>query len=438
MSWGASYRTLNLSVDQTETGKMNKEIYVFADWEDFDKPALVGTLRSSVIKNSEHFSFAYDDQWLNSEHAQEIDPTLKLYSGEQHSDEQHNFRAFLDSCPDRWGRLLMKRREAALARQQDRKPRVLNEIDYLLGVHDLYRMGALRFKLTLNGDFLDNDKRLAAPPLSSLRELEHAALQLETAGKPNALGIDDPEYLKWLYMLISPGSSLGGARPKSCVIDESDALWIAKFPSLHDDYDIAAWEYLTYQLAVNAGIQMSECRLEKFNSHHHTFLTKRFDRTPNSRLHFSSALTQLGYFDGEYDASYLELAQFLCERGANTKEDLSQLWRRIIFNIAVSNTDDHLRNHGFIYRTKGWVLSPAYDINPTTPANGLHLNITDSDNSLSYDLAMEVIDFFRLSEGQAEKIKQEVITSVGDWRNMATKIGIRRQEQMLMQPAFNL
>ena len=340
---------------------MSKEIYVFADWEEFDEPTLVGTLRSDVAKGKEHFSFAYDKAWLQSEFAQQIDPELNLYVGDQHNKESQNFRVFLDSCPDRWGRLLMKRREALTSRQEKRRPNVLNESDYLLGVHDMYRMGALRFKLELEGNFLDNNEQLAAPPITSLPELEHAVLQIE-----KTKDLDDPDYLKWLNMLISPGSSLGGARPKSCVVDKENNLWIAKFPNHLDDYDVAAWEYVTYQLAIDAGITMSECRLEKFNSQYHTFLTRRFDRTPESRLHFTSALTQLRYYDGEYDASYLELAQFLTDHGSNTKQDLAELWRRIVFNIAVSNTDDHLRNHGFIYNKGGWLLSPAYDINPVT------------------------------------------------------------------------
>ena len=411
---------------------MNTEIYVFADWEDFVAPTLVGTLRSTLSKNKEHFSFSYDNAWLKSPYAQKIDPDLELYSGEQHSADANNFRAFLDSCPDRWGRLLMKRREAIIARQEERRPRVLNEIDYLLGVHDLYRQGALRFKRTLDGAFLDNDERLAAPPMSSLRELEHAAKQVEESDS------DDPEYLKWLYMLMSPGSSLGGARPKASVVDEEDHLWIAKFPGQHDDQDIAAWEYLAYQLAINAGIEMAPCRIEKLNSHHHTFLTKRFDRTATSRLHFTSAMTQLGYYDGDYESSYLELAQFLTEHGSNTKKDLAQLWRRIIFNIAISNTDDHLRNHGFIYHKGGWILSPAYDVNPVTPANGLHLNITDSDNSLNFDLAMEIIEFFQLNKTTANKIKDEVLEIVCQWEKVATDIGISRSEQQLMRTAFNV
>lgn len=412
---------------------MSTEVYVFADWEEFEQPTLVGTLRSSVAKKKEHFSFSYDADWLLSPFAQKIDPDLNLYSGEQHSEDDKNFRTFLDSCPDRWGRHLMKRREAIIARQENRRPKVLNEIDYLLGVHDRYRSGAFRFKRELDGEFLDNEEKLAAPPISSLRELEYAAQQVEENSDP-----DDPEYLKWLYMLMSPGSSLGGARPKASVIDENKHLWIAKFPSRYDDYDIAAWEYVAYKLSVAAGIEMPECRIEKFGSHHHTFLTKRFDRTQESRLHFSSAMTQLGYYDGNYDASYLELAQFLTDYGANTKKDLAQLWRRIVFNIAISNTDDHLRNHGFIYHNGGWLLSPAYDVNPVTPSDGLHLNITDNDNSLDYDLAMEVIDFFQLNAEQACHIKDEVLASVSHWKAEANSIGVSRGEQQQMAPAFTI
>lgn len=412
---------------------MSKKIYVFADWEAFEKPRLIGVLHTDVMKSKESFSFAYDDMWLQSEFVQQIDPELRLYGGNQYSQEQQNFRIFLDSCPDRWGRLLMRRREAVIARQKGRKPDSLHESDYLLGVHDMYRMGALRLKLTPDGEFMDNNEQLAAPPITSLPTLAHAAFQVE-----NARDFDDPDYLKWLNMLISPGSSLGGARPKSCVVDNKNNLWIAKFPSHHDDHDIGAWEYVTYLLALDAGVNMSECRLKKFNSQHHTFLTRRFDRTPESRLHFTSAMMQLGYYDGEYEASYLELAQFLTDQGADTRADLAELWRRIIFNIAVSNTDDHLRNHGFIYHKRGWLLSPAYDINPVTPASGLHLNISDTDNSLSYELAMEVIDFFQLGKARAVQIKDEVMTSVNNWEIVARKAGLGRAERQIMAAAFNV
>ena len=412
---------------------MSTEILVFADWEELGEPTLIGMLRSSAARQKEHFSFRYDTDWLRSPHARQIDPALHLYSGEQHGEDDRSFRVFLDSCPDRWGRLLMKRREAVRARQQERRPRVLGEIDYLLGVHDLHRVGALRFKREPNGPFLDDDESLAIPPLSSLGELEHAAKKVEENADH-----DDADFLKWLSMLMSPGSSLGGARPKASGIDEDGHLWIAKFPSQHDEYDIAAWEYVAYQLAREAGVTMPECRVERLGNHHRTFLTKRFDRTGEGRLHFTSAMTQLGYYDGDEEASYLELAQFLTEHGASTRTDLEQLWRRIVFYIAISNTDDHLRNHGFLYHQGGWRLSPAYDINPVTPAGGLHLTITDSDNSLNYELAMEVIEFFQLSRERALRIKEEVLASVGSWKAKASAIGLSRSEQRLMEPAFNL
>src|SRR5690606_320317 len=335
--------------------------------------------------------------------------------------------------PDRWGRLLMQRREALLARQEARAARPLQESDYLLGVHDANRLGALRFKTDPQGPFLDDDHRLSAPPMTSLREREQAARQVEQNENP-----DDPDYSKWLLMLVSPGSSLGGARPKASVIDENGELWIAKFPSHHDGHDIGLWEYLTYQLALKAGIDMATSAIGRYHSDQHTFLTKRFDRENGRRIHFSSAMTQLEYYDGEDGASYLELAEFLTNHGSRTKEDLAQLWRRIVFNIAVSNVDDHLRNHGFLFDGSGWRLSPAYDINPTAIANGLHLNINDQDNRLDYTLAFEVIDFFRLSDKEAEEIFMEVIAAVSQWRNLANQLGISRAEQETMKSAFNI
>lgn len=418
---------------------MNKNrqthIQVYSDWalpdgSGLKKPQLVGELSASLVRNKELFSFSYAPQWLDTPYALPIDPELQLFTGQQFSGDK-NFRIFLDSCPDRWGRLLMKRREAALAHKEQRKAKVLMEVDYLMGVYDPFRMGGLRFKYDPDGPFLDDNKRFAAPPMSSLRELEYAVSQIEGDHADN-----DPEYLKWLFMLISPGSSLGGARPKACVIDTDHSLWIAKFPSRYDDYDIGAWEYVTWQLALDSGIQMSECRIQRFNHHYHTFLTKRFDRQADMRLHFCSAMTQLGYYDGDYEASYLELAEFLTHYGAQTQKDLEQLWRRIVFNIAVSNTDDHLRNHGFILATNGWQLSPAYDLNPVTPAHGLHLNITEDNNSLDFNLAMEIIDFFRIKPIRAQQIRTEVCNSVKQWPKKATAVGIHRAEQEQMEAAF--
>ena len=275
----------------------------------------------------------------------------------------------------------------------------------------------------------------AAPPMASLRELEYAAMQIEKDDN-----IDSDEYYRWLKMLISPGSSLGGARPKACVVDDENQLWIAKFPNLNDVNDVGAWEILCHELALASGIDMYPCEARKFSSEHHTFLTKRFDRIADKRIHFSSAMTQLQYYDGEQSegASYLEIAEFLTNQGAQTEKDLAQLWRRIIFNIAVSNTDDHLRNHGFLLTNKGWCLSPAYDLNPVIGKRGLHLNITDTANNLDYNLAFEVIDFFRLTHNEATQIYDEVLSAVKNWQVVAKRLGISRAEQLTMQSAFNV
>lgn len=411
---------------------MNKSILVYADWSELPEPHLIGMLEVDLVRGAEVYRFSYAKSWLNSPHVVQIDPLLKLFSGDQFNNDARNFRTFLDSCPDRWGRLLMQRREAVFARQEGRRITKLNESDYLLGVHDTYRMGGLRFKLNEGGPFLDNNPQLTAPPISSLRELEFAVEQIEK--QPD---LDNPDYLKWLFMLISPGSSLGGARPKACVSD-GDELWLAKFPSRYDNHDIGAWEYLVYRMATDAGIQMAPCRIQRFNNPHHTFLTQRFDRTGNKRHHFSSAMTQLGYYDGDEGASYLEMAQFLIEQGANTRSDLAQLWRRLAFNILVSNSDDHLRNHGFLLseNNSGWVLSPAYDININLGATGLHLNIDELSNALDLALALEVAPYFQLSPEQAQKILLELQTVTRNWRDYANKIGINRQEQQLLETIF--
>ncbi|MEC8011552.1 MAG: HipA domain-containing protein [Pseudomonadota bacterium] len=409
---------------------------VFAHWSPIANPLKVGQLTYVDTSRSGVFSFSYERDFLQSEYRIQIDPLLQLHSGEHYNDTpDKNFRAFLDSCPDRWGRILMQRRAAIEFNKGLRPTARLTELDYLLGVHDSYRMGGIRFKANNTDAFLDNNDEFAAPPMTSLRELEHAAIQIE-----KDQNIESDEYYSWLKMLISPGSSLGGARPKACVRDEHNHLWIAKFPNQNDTFDVGAWEMLCYLLAQDAGVDMFESQIMKFTSEHHTFITKRFDRVGDQRLHFSSAMTQLQYYDGEHaeGASYLELAEFLTNSGSQTKSDLAQLWRRIVFNIAVSNTDDHLRNHGFILANQGWRLSPAYDINPIVGKRGLHLNITDAANHLDYQLAFEVIDFFRLSFKEATTIYDEVLKSVKNWKHQAQKLGISRSEQLLKQEAFNI
>lgn len=411
-----------------------KEIQVYAHWLGLQEPSLMGELSVAPAKGKESFSFEYADAWLKSGFSQMIDPDLQLYSGAYYPrDDKPNFGVFLDSCPDRWGRVLMQRREAAIAKQEDRAAKKLLESDFLLGVYDGHRMGALRFKLDNNGSFLNDNKEMASPPWTSLRELEQASLKFEEDNT------DDPEYLKWLSMLIAPGSSLGGARPKASVMDAQNNLWIAKFPSRNDDKDVAAWEMVTNQLAITAGLNVAEGKLLQFNNKYHTYLTKRFDRTTTGeRIHFASAMTLLGHIDGEdaANASYLELMEFISRHGAAVEKDLEELWRRIVFSICIKNTDDHLRNHGFLLTDKGWLLSPAYDINPNEYGKGLNLNITETDNSLDLNLAMEVADYFRLSHDRASQIIQEVSAVVKDWKKVAATYKISNAEQERMSVAF--
>ena len=414
-----------------------REIYVYAHWEGIENPALIGVLWSERLRGKEIFSFQYDEEWLKSDQARVLDPELELYSGLHYpkDEKKPNFGMFTDSSPDRWGRILMKRREAAMARTQDRKAQTLFETDYLLGVFDGHRMGALRFKEDMNGSFLNDNAEMATPPWASLRELEQISLQLE---KEDAM--DDPDYLKWLNMLVSPGASLGGTRPKASITDTDGALWIAKFPSRSDEFDIGGWEMVAYEMAIQAGIDMAESQVRKFTSDQHTFMTKRFDRNPKGeRIHFASAMTLLGYTDGtdhHQGASYLELAEFLTTHGSNVNQDLEELWRRIVFSICISNTDDHLRNHGFLLTERGWKLSPAYDINPIEDGTGLTLNISDEDNALDLDLVLEVSEFFRLKEEKAVAIVNEVKTVVSGWGTLANKYGLSRNEQELKASAF--
>lgn len=412
------------------------DTFVYAHWIGMKEPVLMGILKATPNKGGLIFSFSYDDKWLKRKDSFYLDPNLQFYSGPQYpSAGKENFGIFLDSSPDRWGKLLMRRREAAVARKEGRKEKQLTELDYLLGVFDAHRMGALRFKLKEDGPFLNDNKEMASPPWTALRDLEYASLQLE---KEDA--INDPKYMKWLIMLIAPGSSLGGARPKASVIDTKERLWIAKFPSGNDERNIGGWEKVAQVLAERCGVTMSEGQAQKFNSKHHTFLNKRFDRTETGeRIHFASAMTLLGYNDGaDYKdgVSYLELAEFISRNGAQSDADIRQLWKRIVFFICISNTDDHLRNHGFLLTDKGWILSPAYDVNPEPLNKGLTLNISETDNSLSLDLAREVAESFRLNKKQAEKIIDEIIKGVSQWRTVATTLQISREEQETMSGAF--
>lgn len=410
---------------------MSKTIYVYENWKS-DQPNKIGELYVDFIKGKEVFSFTYEDSWLeNTFDARLLDPDLMLYNGRQYAPVgKEMFGVFSDSSPDRWGRLLMDRRESILAKEEDRKPRKLTQSDYLLGVYDQSRMGALRFKADESGDFLSNDKTMAAPPWTSLRTLEEAVRSFE----------EDETTLdkKWLNQLIGPGSSLGGARPKASVVDVDGSLWIAKFPSKRDTYNIAGWEKVVHDLAKMLWLNVPESRIEKFSKYGDTFLVKRFDRVKDKRIHFASAMTMLGKEDGESsESSYLDLASFIRAHGANPTEDLLELWKRIVFNMLVSNTDDHLRNHGFILDDNGWRLSPLYDVNPVSKGEFLSLNVTENDSRIDLNLALDTAKYYGVSNQKAKIYINDAIKLVSDnWEKIAKQYGISRSSIEDMRPAF--
>lgn len=413
-----------------------KEIIVFADWVNLPETMKMGILRSEISKGEEVFSFEYSESWLQSGYAQEIDPDLRLFTGPQYlNDSKPNFGLFLDSSPDRWGRMLMERREAIISRQTEKPKKRLMESDFLLGVNDETRMGALRFKLNEDGEFLSDQTEIKTPPFTSIRELEQASLRLEDDNF-----FEDEEAHKWLTMLMTPGSSLGGARPKANVIDPEGHLWVAKFPSKNDQKDSGAWELLVNKMANEIGINVALGDAKKYSQKQHTFLSKRFDRAfDNRRIHFASAMSLLGYMDGynhKDGGSYLEIVELIEQYGSEPTEDIRELWRRIVFSVAISNTDDHLRNHGFLLTKDGWRLSPAYDINPIEKGIGLSLNISEDDNSLDFDLCMSVLGYFRWEEDEAIDFINQTKKVVSTWKNRAKQLDISNSEIMFMETAF--
>lgn len=417
-------------------------IAVYADWAGLSGPKRMGFLHSRQSRTRELFEFEYDPAALADPALSlvQLDPEILLFEGAQYpTHPRDKFGMFGDASPDRWGRMLMKRRlERDIRAGVQVEGSRLYESDYLLGVHDLYRVGALRFRLEDAGEFLDNRADIAAPPFTEIKALERASRALE----------DDPDNTsprgqEWLRMLIAPGGSLGGARPKASIADEYGNLYIAKFPSTRDDYNVGGWEMVANALATGCGLNVATAEARKFASDHHCFMVRRFDRTDSGqRLHFASAMTMTRHQDGD-DASngvsYLELADVLIRQGSQTNQDLKELWSRIVFNILVSNTDDHLRNHGFILVPgKGWRLSEAYDINPVPWSDGLKLNITEADNALDLELAREVAEYFRLNLAEADEIIQDFIEIVSQWRTIANGLGLSVREQEYMADAFSL
>ncbi len=389
----------------------------------------VGTLWSHFNRGKETSDFEYSKEWLNNKNAFSLEPGLFFSTGKQVNPRQVPlFGSFGDSAPDTWGRVLMRRYENKLAKDENRAPRTLNEIDYLLYVNDIARQGALRFKTDENGAFMFPSEIKSIPPIVDLAKL------LAASEKIVALQEKDTD----LQLLLAPGSSLGGARPKASVIDKNGNLCIAKFPKKDDYTNNVVWEALALTLAKQCGLNTQEWSLVSAGKKQ-VIIMKRFDRDGHRRIPFLSAMSMLNAVDNDSQIhSYMDIADAIRQFGATPREDLIELWKRIIFSILISNTDDHLRNHGFLYvNQKGWKLSPLYDVNPSNDnKNVLSTYITENDNSQSLDLALSVCDYFEISINEAEKQIKEMKKVVSNWKQAAKRLGLSSSEISKMECAF--
>ena len=406
---------------------METEVLVYVDIA--GTPHLAGRLWARTRKGRESATFEYDPGWIEYADRFSLEPALTLGRGPFHTPAgKPLFGTLGDSAPDRWGRVLMRRAERRRAATAGETPCTLMEIDYLLMVDDETRLGALRFARE-GGPFLSEQGATRIPPLIDLPQLLSAAEHVA----------DDTDSVDDLRLLLAPGSSLGGARPKASVRDRDGHLAIAKFPHKDDEINTVLWEAVALTLAAKAGISVPDWRLERV-ANKSVLLLRRFDRAQGrQRIPFLSAMSMLGASDNE-SHSYLEFVDVLRRYGANAKQDIHALWRRIIFNILISNTDDHLRNHGFLYvGPDGWRLAPAYDLNPVPTdirPRVLTTAIDLDDGSASLDLAMSVIGYFELNQGKAHGIAAEVGQTVATWRKEAAHLGLTPAEIDRMSSAF--
>ena len=406
---------------------MDAEVLVYVDLE--GEPVIVGRLWSRMRKRRDSATFEYDEDWLGRQDRFALEPALQLGPGPFHtSPDKPIFGAIGDSAPDRWGRVLMRRAERRRAERAGETPRTLREIDYLLMVNDEARQGALRFAREPGGPFLAADDVTPIPPLVELPRLLSAAENV----------VSDSDSDEDLRLLLAPGSSLGGARPKTSVMDRDGSLVIAKFPHKDDEIDIVRWEAVALSLADKAGIPVPDWRMEEFGGKS-IILLRRFDRANGQRIPFLSAMSMLGATDNE-TRSYLEFVDALRQHGAAPKEDMHMLWRRIVFNVLISNTDDHLRNHGFLYDgPDGWRLAPAYDLNPVPvdiKPRVLATAIDFDESTASLDIALSVAPYFELKDTEALRIASEVGKAVRGWRQEAARAGLAAGQIDRMASAF--
>ncbi len=412
-----------------------ERLFVYADFDWLDAPAIVGELSFDSVRGNETYSFSYDKEWLAKYGDVFLSEDLQNFPGVQYTrPERDIFSCFSDALPDRWGCTLLNRREQIEAADEKRPVKRLTSFDYLMGIDDATRMGGLRFAKTKGGEFINVDQNLRVPPLASVRELIHAAHEIEESEEKQQLPAK-----KWLVQLLHPGTSLGGARPKATVVDEEGKLTVAKFPSRKDDYDVALWEHFCHVMGRKAGLNVAETRIIN-GENHHVLLSKRFDRNDEGkRIHFASALTLLGLEDGDNASTgfgYPDIVDFIIRHGSNVEQNLEELYRRVVFYIIVGNSDDHFRNHGFLLSRKGWELSPAYDINPTLQENQ-SLLINRSTNKSDLNILLMSADDYMLSKDKAEKILSEVEVAMKSWQTEARRLGIPQRDIDTFAPRIN-
>lgn len=404
-----------------------KKLYVYADFDWLNAPQLIGELSYESLRGNDSYGFKFDNEWLRRYGSLNLSEDLNNYPGQQYTKPERDiFGCFADALPDRWGRTLLNRREQILATEENRPVRRLSSFDYLCGIDDFSRMGGFRFKEDPEGEYICTENNLSIPPLTSIRELIVASQEIEKSEESHEL----PEK-KWIQQLVHPGTSLGGARPKAGVIDENQVLYVAKFPSRKDDYDVALWEHLSHQLAKKAGIKAAETKAIGAGEKYHTLLSRRFDRTTEGRrIHFASAMTLLGLTDGcnaDSGHGYLDIVDFILQSCCDVDANLRELYRRVAFNICIGNSDDHFRNHGFLLTPRGWTLSPAYDMNPTlNEYQSLLINKSSSKADLA--LLLQASEDYMIPQSDAEQIINQVKESVKSWRAMASRLGISQRE----------
>ena len=412
-----------------------KKLYVYADFDWLKDIELVGELGYESLRGSDSYSFRFADSWMKKYNAINLSEDINNYPGIQYTQPNKDiFGCFADALPDRWGRTLLLRREQILAQDENRPIRRLSSFDFLTGIDDFSRMGGFRFKETPDGEFINADNSLRIPPLTDLRELIAASKEIEKSEDVNEL----PEK-RWIAQLVQPGSSLGGARPKANVVDTDRSICVAKFPSLKDDYDVGLWEHFCHLLAKNAGINSAETKVIATNDKHHTLLSRRFDRTDaGERIHFASAMTLLGLNDGDNATTghgYVDIVDFILSGCTDVDANLRELFRRVAFNICVGNSDDHFRNHGFLLTAKGWVLSPAYDMNPTLNDHQ-SLLINSNTNKSDLSILLDSCDEYMLTHTIAKEIIDKVVAAVKDWHALANRLGITKREMTLFEGVF--